>query len=122
MFRDITIVESLCDSTLDMDTMELDSKNTTIISGAMNALFRNEVTPGRTSTPMHNKSEMSALTTTLKKKMKLSCVAARDKLMVMRDSDVSSLDTESDSVDCLFTSIMFNTFDIWLIDMYIELL
>ena len=57
--RDITIVDSLSDSTLDMDSMDLESINTTIALGAMNALLRNEVTPGRTSTPKRWKPEMS---------------------------------------------------------------
>ena len=37
------------------------------------------------------------MTPPLKKKLKLSGAAAGDKLMAMRDSNVSSLDTESDS-------------------------
>ena len=102
MSRDITIVDSLTESTLDMDSIKFESINTTIASGAMNALLRNEVTPARTSTPKckpdgtmkHNKPES---TNPPKKKLKLSSAAARDKLMAMRDSDVSSLDTESDS-------------------------
>ena len=49
--RDITIVDSLTDSTLDMDSIEFESIDTTIASGAMNALLRNKVSPGRTSTP-----------------------------------------------------------------------
>ena len=53
VLRDITIVDSLMDSTLEMDSIEFESINTTIASGAMNALLRNEVTPGRTSTPKH---------------------------------------------------------------------
>ena len=100
--RDITIVDSLTDSTLEMDSIEFESINTMIASGAMNALLRNEVTPGRTSTPQrkpegtqkHNNPES---TNPPKKKLKLSGAAVRDKLMAMRDSDVSSLDTESDS-------------------------
>ena len=100
--RDITIVDSLTESTLDMNSIKFESINTMIASGAMNALLRNEVTPGRTSTPKrkpdgtlkHNKPESTNPT---KKKLKLSGAAARDKLMAMRDSDVSSLDTESDS-------------------------
>ena len=63
--RDITIVDSLTESTLEMDSIEFGSINTTIASGAMNALLRNDVTPGRTSTPKrkpdgtpkHNKPE-----------------------------------------------------------------
>ena len=102
VLRDITIVDSLTESTLEMDSIEFKSINTTIASGAMNALLRNEVTPGRTSTPKrkpdgtpkHNKPES---TNPPKKKLKLSSAAVRDKLMAMRDSDVSSLDTESDS-------------------------
>ena len=49
--RDITIVDSLVDSTLELDSIKFESINTTIALGAMNALLRNEVTPGRTSTP-----------------------------------------------------------------------
>ena len=92
--RDITIVDSLPDSTLDMDSMDLDSINTMIALGAMNALLRYEVTPGRTSTPKHRKPKTSI---PLKKKLKLSGAAARDKLMAIGDSDISSLDTKSDS-------------------------
>ena len=100
--RDITIVDSLTESTLDMDSIEFESINTMIASGAMNALLRNAVTLGRTATlkrkpegtPKCNKPES---TNPPKKKLKLSGTAVRDKLMAMRDSDVSSLDTESDS-------------------------
>ena len=103
--RDITIVDSLTESTLEMDSIEFESINTTIASGAMNTLLRNEVTPGRTSTPKrkpdgtpkHNNPESTNQTKTKQKKLKLSSAAVRDKLMAMRDSDVSSLDTESDS-------------------------
>ena len=100
--RDITIVDLLTESTLDMDSIKFESINTTIASGAMNALLRNEVTSGRTSTPKHKpdgtlKHNKPESTNPPKKKLKLSGAAARDKLMAMRDSDVSSLDTESDS-------------------------
>ena len=99
--RDITIVDSLRESTLEMDSIEFESINTMIASGAMNALLRNEVTPGRTSTPKHKpdgtpKCNNPESTNPPKKKLKLSGAAARDKLMAMRDSDVSFLDTESD--------------------------
>ena len=92
--RDITIVDSLSDSTLDMDSINLESIITMIALGAMNALLRNEVTPGRTSTPKCQKPEVSPKP---KKKLKLSGAVVRDKLMAMRDSDVSSFNTESDS-------------------------
>ena len=49
--RDITIVDSLTDSTLEMDSIKFESIITMIALGAMNALLRNEVVPGRTSTP-----------------------------------------------------------------------
>ena len=100
VLRDITIVDSLTDSTLEMDSIEFESINTRIALGAMNALLRNEVTPGRTSTPKHSKPAGTPKHTNLeltnppKKKLKLSSAAVRDKLMAMRDSDVSSLDTE----------------------------
>ena len=55
VLRDITIVDSLTDSALEMDSIEFKSINTRITSGAMNALLRNEVTPGRTSTPKRSK-------------------------------------------------------------------
>ena len=93
--RDITIVDSLSDSTLDMESINLESINTTIASGAMNTLLRNEVTAGRASTPKCQKPEMSP--PPLKKKLKLSGAVTKDKLMAMRDSDISSLNTESDS-------------------------
>ena len=84
VLRDITIVELLSNSTLDMDMIDLDSINTTFTLGAMNALLRNEVNPRRTSTPKKNKPKMNALTTTPKKKLNMSGVV-RNKLMAMRD-------------------------------------
>ena len=51
MSRDITIVDLLTESTLEMDSIEFESINTTVASSAMNALLRNQVTTGRTSTP-----------------------------------------------------------------------
>ena len=98
--RDITIVDSLSDSTLDMDSRELESIHTTISLGAMNALLRNEVTPGTTLTPKHWKPEVSPPP---KKNLKLSGAVARDKLMAMRGRDVFSLDTESDSQSLIFS-------------------
>ena len=100
--KDITNIDSLTDSTYEMDSIEFESINTTIALGAMNALLRNEVTPGRTSTPKHKpegtpKCNNPKSINPPKKKLKLSGAAVRDKLMAMRDSDVSSLDTESDS-------------------------
>ena len=103
VLRDITIVDSLRDSTMEMDSIEFESINTRIASGVMNALLRNEVTPGRTSTPKRSKPAGTPKHTNLeltnppKKKLNLSGAAVRDKLIAMRDSDVSSLDTESDS-------------------------
>ena len=96
--RDITIVDSLSDSTLDIDLMDLESINTIIASETMNALLTNEVTLGRTLSLKCRKPNVSFPP---KKKLKLNSAAARDKLMVMRDSDVSSLDTESDSQSLL---------------------
>ena len=85
-----------------MDSIEFESFNTTIASGAMNVLLRNEVTPGRTSTPTRKpdgnpKRSKPESTNPPKKKLKLSSAVVRDKLMAMRDSDVSFLNTESDS-------------------------
>ena len=100
VLRDITIVDSLTNSTLEMDSIKFESINTRIALGTMNALLRNEVTPGRTSTPKCSKPEGTPKcnkhesTNPPKKKLKLSGAAVRDKLMAMRDSDVSSLDTE----------------------------
>ena len=51
MSRDITIVDSLDDTTLEMDMMDMDLIYTTMASGAMNTLLANVITPGRTSTP-----------------------------------------------------------------------
>ena len=100
--RDITIVDSLADSTLEMDSIKFESINTTIALGAMNTLLRNEVTPERTSTSKHSKPAVTPECTNPKlsnppKKLKLSGAVVRDKLMAMQDSNVSSLDTESDS-------------------------
>ena len=117
--RDITIVDSLTDSTLEMDSIEFESINTMIASGAMNALLRNEVTPGRTLTPKHKpdgtpKRNKPESTNQPKKKLKLSGAAVRDKLMAMRDSDVSSLDTESDSQSLISSQYsFFNLFDMF---------
>ena len=96
--KDISIVESLSDS-LDMDAMELDSINTTVVSVAVSALLRNEATPGGTSTP--KRPHITTSTPQVpKKKLKLN--AAIDKVMNMNDSAVSSL-VETDS-DSLFSS------------------
>ena len=81
VLTDITIVESLSDSKLDVDTMELDSINSvniTITSGAMNALLTNEVTSSRTSIPKCNKLETSTPLTALKKKLKMNADAVRE--------------------------------------------
>ena len=74
-----------------------------IASRAMNALLINAVTPGRTSTPKCNRPEMVEPSTLKKKKnkLKLSGAVIRDKVMAMRDSDVSPLDTESDTQSIL---------------------
>ena len=114
--HDITLVDSLSDTTLEMDT--LDSINTTMASGAMNALLCNVITPGRTSTPKCNTPQPSTLQTpTLgttssqkrkspepstsqtgpKKRLKMTVAAALEQIKKMSDSDVSSLDTESDT-------------------------
>ena len=90
---DITIVDSLSKSALEM---ELDSINTTIASGTMNTLM-SAVTPGRTSTPKPNRPDMVDPSTTNKKKLKLSGAAVREKVMAINDSDISSLETESDT-------------------------
>ena len=94
---DITIVDSLSESALEM---ELDSINATIASGAMNALM-SAVTPGRTSTPKCNRPKMVDPSTTTKKKLKLSGAAVREKVMTINNSDVSSLETESDTQSIL---------------------
>ena len=62
--------------------MELDSINTMIASGAMNALM-SAVTPGRTSTPKHNRPKMVDPSTTKKKKLKLSSAVVREKVMAI---------------------------------------
>ena len=100
---DITIVESLSDTTLDMESMDLDSIsiNTMIALGAMNALLTNAVTPGWSSTPKGNRPKTVEPSTTKKKKLKLSGAVVRDKVMAMRDNDVSSLDIESDTQSIL---------------------
>ena len=46
VLRDITIVDSLTDSTLEMDSIKFESINTRIALGTMNALLRNEVPQG----------------------------------------------------------------------------
>ena len=115
--HDITLVDSLGNTTLEMDT--LDSINTMMASGAMNALLANVITlgrtstpkrkspqqsishtptPGKTATPKRKSPEPSASQTGLKKKLKMTAAAALEQIKQMRDSDVSSLDTtESDT-------------------------
>ena len=75
----------------------MDLINTTMASGAMNALLANVIAPGRTSIPKCKNPEVSTPTTASKKKLKMNAGAAGEKLDNMRDSDVSSLDTESDT-------------------------
>ena len=94
--HDITIVDSLSDTTLEKDTIEMDSINTMKASGAMNALLANVITLERTSTPKRNNPEVSNAQTGPKKKLKMTAATAREKLNNMRDSDISSLETESD--------------------------
>ena len=96
---DITIVDSLSKSAMEME-MELDSINTTIASGAMNALM-SAVTPRRTSTPKRSRPNTVDPSTAKKKKLKLSGAAVRDKVMAINDSDISSLETESDTQSIL---------------------
>ena len=96
---DITIVDSLSESAMEME-MDLDSINTTIASGAMNALM-SAVTPGRTSTPKCSRPDTVDPSTEKKKKLKLSGAAVRDKVMAINDSDISSLETESDTQSIL---------------------
>ena len=119
--HDLTLVDSLDDTPLEMDT--LDSINTTIASSAMNALLDNIITPGRTSTPIRKKPIQTpgnswGTTPTLKrknpepstsqpgpkKKLKMTAAAAREKLINMRDSDVSSLSTEGSDTQSLIFS------------------
>ena len=86
-----------------MESMELDSINTTIASGAMNALMSG-ITPGKTSTPKQPRPLTNDPTTSKKKKLKLSGAVVREKVMAMRDSDLSSLSScESDSQSLLFS-------------------
>ena len=100
---DITIVESLSEDPMEMESMDLDSINTTVASGAMNALM-SAVTPGWTSTPKRSRPATDDPSTIKKKKLKLSGSAVREKVMAMRDSDLSSLSsTESDSQSLLFS-------------------
>ena len=111
---DITLVDSLSESALEM---ELDSINTMIASGAMNALM-SAVTPGRTSTPKRNRPETVDPSTTNKM---LSGAAVREKVMAINNSDVSSLETESDTQSILSSQdLMFDMFDIHLNNMYIN--
>ena len=115
-------MESLSDDPMEMESMELDSINTTVASGAMNALM-SAVTPGWTSSPKRSRP-VTDDPSTKKKKLKLSGSAVREKVMAMRDSDLSSLSsTESDSQSLLFSQeYLFDTFDIRLNNMHITLL
>ena len=95
--HDLTIVDSSANSTSEMDMMNLGLINIMIGSGAMNALLGNAITPGRTSIPKHKNPEGSTPLKTSKKKLKMNAAASRDKLSNMRDSDISSLGSESDT-------------------------
>ena len=82
---------------MDVGGMELASIARMITPGAVHALLRNEVTPGRTSTPKYNQPKTCSPLKASKKKLKLFAAIVMDKAMAMSDSDISSLYTESDS-------------------------
>ena len=65
--HDITTVDILDNTTLEMDTMDMDLINTIMASGAMNTLLANVISTGRTSTPKHKNLELSTLPTALKR-------------------------------------------------------
>ena len=119
--HDLTLVGSLDDTSLEMDT--LDSINTTIISDAMNALLDIIIMLGRTSTPIRNKPiqnpgqssgtistqktknrEPSTSQTRPKKKLRMTAATVREQLNNMRDSDVSVLSTEGSDTQSLISS------------------
>ena len=86
--KDVSLVDSL-----DIDDLELESIDTTVASVTVSTLMRNEVPPGAVSTP---KRPVPCTTSTPKpilKKLKLS--EARDKVMAMNNSEVSSLESDS---------------------------
>ena len=89
---DATKNVSLVDS-LDIDDLELELIDTTVASVTVSTLMRNEVPPGAVSTP---KRPVPCTTSTPKpilKKLNLS--EARDKVMAMNNSEVSSLESDS---------------------------
>ena len=124
--RYLTSVETNKDAnavltSLEMDTLDL--INTTMASSAINALLDNIIMPGRTSTPIRKKpiqtpGNSSGMTSTQKrknpepstsqkgpkKKLKMTAAAAREQLMNMRDSDVSSISTEASDTQLLISS------------------
>ena len=102
----ITIVVSLDDTTLEMDMMDMDLINT-MASGAKNAILANVLTPGRLSTPKCKNPEVSTPLTAPKKKLKINAATAREKIDNMRDNDVSSLDTESDTQSLISSQSRF---------------
>ena len=101
-----------------MDT--LDSINATMASGAMNALLDNIITStpkrknpelntaptlGTISTQKRKNPKPSTSQTGPKKKLKMTAATAREQLNNMRDSDVSSLDTEESDTQSLISKV-----------------
>ena len=59
--------------------MDMDSINTTMVSGGMNTLLANVITTGWTSTPKCKNSELSTQLIAPKKKLKMNATTVREK-------------------------------------------
>ena len=91
--KNVSLVDSL---DFDEEDIEIQSVDTTVASVAVSALMRNEITPGRTSTPKRQRPSMSTSSEQPQKRYKLS--QAIDKVMNMTSTTCTSLDSDSESL------------------------
>ena len=91
--KNVSLVDSL---DFNEEDIEIQSVDTTVASVAVSALMRNEITPGRTSTPKRQRPSMSTSSEQPQKRYKLS--QAIDKVMNMTSTTCTSLDSDSESL------------------------
>ena len=91
--KNVSLVDSL---DFDEEDIDIQSVDTTVASVAVSALMRNEITPGRTSTPKRQRPSMSTSSEQPQKRYKLS--QAIDKVMNMTSTTCTSLDSDSESL------------------------
>ena len=91
--KNVSLVDSL---DFDEEDIDIQSVDTTVASVAVSALMRNEITPGRMSTPKRQRPSMSTSSEQPQKRYKLS--QAIDKVMNMTSTTCTSLDSDSESL------------------------